>query len=136
MKTVLKVLAAIVLFIALLIGIAFWSTSGVTEAGDRFIAALNSGDNDAAYELTSKAFKQSARPEHLAIFAKNYGLDRIQSTSWSSRSFENSSGELFGTATLDDGTEINLNIDLIHENDEWKVLHVSSDTAESGLSDS
>jgi len=134
MKTVLKVLAAIVLFFALIIGIVFWATSGVTEAGDRFITALSSGDNDAAYELTSKAFKQSARPEQLAIFAKDYGLDRIGSTSWSSRSFENNSGELIGTATLDDGTEINLNIDLIYENDEWKVLHVSSKGAESGLS--
>ncbi|MCB1605565.1 MAG: hypothetical protein KDI71_01115 [Xanthomonadales bacterium] len=126
MKTALKILGGLVAFIAIVIGLAFWATGGVTEAGDQFLTALSKGENEQAYQLTSKAFQQSARPEQLAIFAKTYGLDRIRTTSWSSRSFENNSGKLVGSATLDDGSEISLEIELIHEDEAWKILHVSS----------
>ncbi len=96
------------------------------DVADRFLAAVKQDDNAAAYAMTAKAFQQTARPEQLEIFVRSYRLAEIAETHWESERFEGGNGTLQGKATLEDGSEIDLTIELIQEEEQWKILQLTS----------
>lgn len=112
---------AIALFVGLILSVVFYATSGITEAADEFFAAARSGDDAAAYALTSQQLQNQLTSEDLGEFLEQNGLDAVVETSWASRSMENDRGELSGTVTTETGGAIPIEMGFIYEQEQWKI---------------
>jgi hypothetical protein len=119
-----KIALGVVGFIVVVVVIALWATSGVIEPIDRQLAALKSGDLQAAYAETSTGFRDAVSFEKFEAFVKQYpALSRNASHSFSSRSTNASgSGEVKGTLTDDRGAVLPVQYQLVKENGAWKIL--------------
>lgn len=132
MKTWIKVLLGIVGTIALLImGISYF-TSGATKAGDDFFAAVGSGDIERAYSTLSNDFRAGTSKADLVAYLVANGMDKVTDTSWSERSVNGVGGSLTGTLTTADGGSIPVEIDLIKEQDQWKIFSIRRTAAPAG----
>ena len=91
-----------VLFFAFTFGVAWVATSGVADAGNAFMTALQNNDMDAAYALFTPALKEEVSTEQLnEMFASNvFEGDSLDSWSFNSRNIENNIGQVSGTATV------------------------------------
>jgi hypothetical protein len=127
---ILGVLGGFVLFVGAIVWVVFYATSGVTGAADQFFATARGGDPNATYAATSTQLHSVTTPEQLDGFIKQYRLNQVADTSWSSRSFENNIGNVQGSVTLDDGSVVPLSIQLVKEGDAWKVSFI--DTTQAG----
>ena len=103
MKTWQKVLLGVVAGIAVILGLVFWLTSGITDSADRLFAAARSGDYSAAYAETSKQLQSDNDEARFTQYLQVNGLDKIVDTSWSSRSISGGIGELTGTLETQSG---------------------------------
>jgi hypothetical protein len=136
MKTWVKVLLGIVGAIGLMIASIFYFTSDVTKTGDEFFAAIASDDMEKAYGRLSTAFRAGTSQEKLAAFLAANRIDKVTKTSWSNRSIKTGGvGNLTGTLTTAEGETIPIEIDLIKEDDEWKIYALRKAVAKAGLSD-
>lgn len=122
-------IVSIVLFVGVIIGLVFYATSGITDTADEFFVAANEGNYDRAYSLTSQQLRRATNPDQLRAFIEDYGLDEVTDTSWGSRSINDERGELTGTLTTESGGSIPVEIDLVQENGQWKIVYVNVDTA-------
>ena len=91
-----------VLFFAVTFGIAWVATSGVADAGNAFMTALQNNDMDAAYAMFTPALKEEVSPEQFSeMFAANvFEGDSLESWSFNSRNVNNNVGDVSGTATV------------------------------------
>ncbi|MDG2002676.1 MAG: hypothetical protein P8J20_05030 [Novosphingobium sp.] len=113
------------------VGLIFYATSGVTDAGNAFFEAARKHDYEAAYALTSESLKRRESKEDIKAFIEARGFDEVVDTSWSSRSIKNDTGTLSGSLTTETGGTIPIEIGLVHEMDEWKINSISP--AKAGL---
>jgi hypothetical protein len=134
MKTWMKVALGIFAGIAALVGFIFWLTGDVTKAGDDFFAAAQNDDMDAAYALLSEDFQNGTSKEGLRAYLAANALDNVKETSWSSREIAGSTGELEGTVTTLDGSEIPLTLRLINSEAGWRINAIVKESA--GFKDS
>lgn len=134
MKTWHKIALGAVAAFAVILGLVFWLTSGITDTADRFFAAARSGDYNAAYAETSSGLQAELSVEELGAFIEQYRLNEVVDTSWSNRSISGNQGELNGTAETEAGETIVLIMGLVSEGDEWKINLIDADT--SGLTGS
>lgn len=119
---VLAAVLGVVLIVGGIIAMAFWATSGVTEAGDRFLSLLGQGKSQEAYrEHTTAALRQQDSEESFTQAVKRLGLTDWASSSWTARKVENSVGTLEGTVKTRSGGTIPLKMQLVKENGQWKV---------------
>ncbi len=118
---------SLIALIGLIVGVAFWATGGITETADEFFAAANDGDSAKAYSLTSTQLQGQVDQEGLEAFLIDNSLDQITETSWSSRSIKNDRGELTGTVMTRSGGAIPITMDLVSEDDEWRVVFIDVD---------
>ena len=132
MKTWQKVLLGVVAGVAVIVGLIFWLTSGITDSADRLFAAARSGNYSAAYAETSQQLQSDNGEARFTQYLKANGLDKIIDTSWSSRSISGGVGELTGTLETESGGTIPATITLVSESDAWKVDFI--DIRSSGLS--
>ena len=124
LKIVLIVLGVLVLSWVLMLGTCvgglYFATRGVATAGDDWVRSCGGGKLHECWSATGgelragdeKAFVEDARQR---------GLDRARATSWTNRQIENSSGHLVGSATLDDGREVPLELLLSKIDGQWRV---------------
>jgi len=110
-----------------IIALVFWATSGVSSAGNDFIEALNRGELEAAYELTSMGFQQDIDIAAFEEFIKsNPVLYNAESASFSAMGVESDTfGYVRGTVKGTDGQVSPILIDLVNENEEWKVVNIN-----------
>ena len=120
---------SIFLFVGLIVSVVFWATGGITETADEFFAAANEGDYEAAYDLTSQQLQGQMTEADLEAFMVENGLDDVTGTSWSSRSITNDRGELSGAVTTATGATIPLDMDLIQEGEDWKIVFLDVGSA-------
>ncbi|MHA7818326.1 MAG: nuclear transport factor 2 family protein [Erythrobacter sp.] len=113
-----------VLFVGAIIGVVFWATGGIVDVADEFFAAAYEGDYDNAHSLTSQRLQEQGSPEALERFLTEQGLDKVTETSWSSRNIQNSQGSLEGTVTTESGANIPILVELVSENDEWRISFI------------
>jgi hypothetical protein len=99
-----KILLGFLGFIVIVVVLAMFMTSGMTESAETFFAQIKAGQYDQAYQSLSADFKGSTTQEQLIAFMKQTGLDRYQSASWGNRSFEGKQGKLEGSITTPDGS--------------------------------
>lgn len=113
-----------VLLIGAIIGVVFWATGGIVETTDDFFAAAYEGDYDTAHSLTSQRLQEQGGPDALRQFMETNGLDKVTETSWSSRNIQNTQGRLEGTVTTESGASIPIVVELVSENDEWRISYI------------
>jgi hypothetical protein len=123
MKTLLKVLLGLAVFGAIVVALVFWMTSGLPRAADKFFTHIAANEYDAALAMTTPDFRASTDKAALEAFARSNGLDGYKSASWSSRSMDNSVGELEGTLTVAGGS-IPIKVTLVKDDGEWHIQNV------------
>jgi len=133
MKTWIKILLGIVGAIVLIVAGAFYFTSGVAKVGDDFFAAIRSGDTARAYGTLSTAFRADTSDSELAAYLADNRMDRVNETSWSSRSAGNGRGSLVGTLTTTEGESVPVEIDLIDEQGQWKIYAIRKGGGTAGV---
>ena len=126
MATWKKVLLGIVGAIVLAVSLAIFLTGSLVDAVDRQLAALRAGDVDAAYAMTSDAFKRAVSRERFAAFLKaNPALMHVTDHSFTTRERENGIGTLKGTLETENGGRIPVVYKLVEENGAWKILSLT-----------
>ncbi len=110
-----------VLFIGLIVGAVFWATGGIVDAADDFFTAAAEGKYDEAHALTSQAMQAENTPDQLERFLTERGLNEVTDTSWNSRSINNSQGRIEGTLTTKGRGKVPVVMELVSENDEWRI---------------
>ncbi len=124
-----KILGAIVVIIALFVGLVMWSTSGMSEAANEFFILVKTKNYDDAYNETSTDFKKSISLKEFESFIKDSGLSKYKSVSWDSRSIENNMGKLEGAVTTESGDAIPIKMEFLKSGEKWKIFSISKQAA-------
>ena len=128
-KIVFVVLIILVLLITVLVISVFNMTSGLVDSADRFFLAIEQNDYQKAYDQLSQDFKASTDFQQFETFLQNTALVNYKSASWTSRSISDSIGELEGSVTTKDGGKVPVNIKLVEDKDQWKILSLTKEPA-------
>ena len=129
MKKAFKIIIGFVTFIALILVVVFYLTSGLSEAGTGFFEALKNDNMEEAYTYLSQNFKTSTSEEELEHFLKQYGLKDIVDVSWGGRSFNNNLGSIEGTVTTALNGTVPVTLNFIEEGSVWKILSINTAAA-------
>ena len=125
MKLWKKITLGVVTLIVVAVGSAFFFTSGLIDPVDRQLAALRTGNIEAAYGETSKAFRESTSIDDFRRFLENYPiLTKIEDHSFTGRKVENGLGFLSGKLMTKEGGVQPVEYRLVKENDAWKILGI------------
>ena len=123
MKTWKKVLLGIALFIVAVVALALFMTSGLDKPVQHHFAALRAGDVIGAYsDLSIVARQQTSLDDFKTMLTNNPGLTHVTDESFSSRETNNGQGLLEGSLEIEGGGKLPIEIRLVKENDEWKIL--------------
>jgi len=117
-----KVLLWIAGFIAFVVGLALFATSDLQNLADSHLAALRSGNIEAAYGQTSPEFKQATPLEAYKKFVDAYPvLTKHTAFSFDSRSFENNTGQVTGHLTDGSSKLAKVEFQMIKIEDKWTI---------------
>jgi hypothetical protein len=123
LKTWVKVVLGIFVFIVFVVVLALWATSGLGEVVDRHFASIKAGDTVAAYADLSVAARQTTSMEDFkAMLTRNPALAQVTGASWDSREIKNGQGTLDGMLEIQGGGKLPIEVRLVKENDQWKIL--------------
>lgn len=123
---ILKILLGLGLILVLFVGGIFYITSDLAESADDFFAMVKQGHLQKAYDGLSQGFKNNTSFEKFKMFLESKSLLSVNETSWTSRSFENSSGKIEGSVTTEDGGTVPLKISLVKEAGAWKIHGITT----------
>lgn len=124
MKTFLKVLGFLVVFFALIYAGVVYFTAGMVDVGDEFFDAAMKRDVDRAYSQLAQEFQATATKGELLTFLDTLQVQDLETVEWGSRSFSGAQGNLVGTLKLKGGGRVPLNIDMIKEEDGWRIYAI------------
>ncbi len=119
---------AVVLAAAILLFV-FGLTRGAVKSADDFLAQIGAGKIESAYQDTSATLRQQ---QTLALFqktVKELGLTDYASVLWSNREVKNDRAHLEGSVTTGAGGKVPLTMELVKENNAWKVIFLSAPRA-------
>ncbi len=124
LKIIGIVILGFFLFFAAVFGAAWWGTSKMTAAGEKFFEFARESKVSEAYALTSSQFKDETSETEFKELVDEILAD-TRAVSFASRSVsagtdEGTTGELGGTIEFSDGI-LYVKVDMIKENDEWRV---------------
>jgi hypothetical protein len=123
LKTWKKVVLGIFLFIVLVVALAMWATSGLDEVVNRHFASIRAGDTLSAYsDLSIAARQQTSMEAFSAMLTATPALTHVTGTSWDSREIKNGQGNLEGMLEIEGGGKLPIEVRLVKENDQWKIL--------------
>lgn len=132
MKTFLKILLGFVVFVAVAVAAVFYFTRGLVDIADDFFLAIAEDRPEAAYALTSQAFKSSTTQDELLRYLASVKLMETTQTNWSSRYISGEQGEIKGTVeTAADGT-VPVTLVFVKDQGEWKILKIDAVTPSMG----
>jgi hypothetical protein len=133
MKKVIIIVVAVIGGLAVLGGVivggVFWLTGGAVEAGEQFLTLISEERMQEAYAETAAAFQSQQDVASFTAIVTEIGLTDYESASWTNRQIQNNRATLEGSVTTVDGGTIPLTIELVSENDEWKVLGLTAPMA-------
>ncbi|MBV6502839.1 MAG: hypothetical protein AKCLJLPJ_00894 [Fimbriimonadales bacterium] len=118
---VVGILALVGGCVAMCVGGAFWLTSGPVKAADEFLERIAKGDVEGAYASTHPDFQIATSLDEFKEFVESRELQKFRSASWSSRSVDNSTGEVRGTVEIEGVGPVKAFIVLV-KTDEWRVV--------------
>ncbi|MDD5731897.1 MAG: DUF4864 domain-containing protein [Patescibacteria group bacterium] len=112
-----------VLFIIFII-LVLLLTKGVGDIADKEMKALKANDYAAAYALTSSEFQSTTSLDQFKSFMQQYpAMVSNKSYSFSERNTNNNMGDVKGVVVGMDGKNYNLELQMIKEGSDWKVLN-------------
>lgn len=121
-----KILIGVGVFIIGVVALALWATAPLLPPVEAHLASLRAGNIEEAYEQTSGAFrKATSLADYRRFVAANPILTQAAETSFPSKKWENNTGSVTGTLTADDGSVVPVRFNLIHEQDEWRIIGIS-----------
>jgi len=129
MKKALMVILIIVVAIAVLVAAVFYLTSGITRSANQFFTLVRSGNIQAAYASTAQEFRAATSESQFADFLKDSLVADYESSTWTSRSVRNNTGELEGSLKTKSGGVIPIKIIFVKETGSWKVLSIKKPQA-------
>lgn len=88
-------------------------------------ADLKAGKVEQAYTTTAKEFQAATTLEQFKGFVQDTKLATFKNASWTERTVENNQGFLKGTVTLNDGTKLPFEINLIKEDGNRKIFSLN-----------
>ena len=125
-----KILGGLVIFIVLVVGLALWATSGLTDTATAFFNKVKAHDYKTAYYgYLSDDFKGNVPLEKFKAFMEANRMDRFKEIKWGNREAENGKGKLEGTLIMPDGSSIPIVVDLVKGEESWKIYAVSKPAA-------
>lgn len=101
-------------------GVSKYLTNGATSVANEFFVDLKKDDLNAAYNKTSKAFRDATDEKEFEEFVNSYDLTKNNGVSWSSTEVKNDRANLEGKIKLPKG-DSSIKMELEKENDVWKV---------------
>ena len=135
MKTLMKILKGIVIFIVFVIVLALVLTQGIADTAKSQLKAIRNGDVAKAYSYTSKTFQQITSFEDFKKFIETYEpFKNNDDVSFSSRETKNDIGLLVGELKSKDGKKTAISYKLIKENGDWKIEAIKFDSNNEGVS--
>lgn len=121
LRIILFVLLGVVLFIGGIFGVAMFATSGVADAGDKFMNALKARDYTTAWNLcTQEVHADIPTAKGLEELISGQQVEPVE-WSYSSRSMENGEGELAGNVTFANKETGSLSLVLRKVEGEWMI---------------
>lgn len=126
------IIVAFLAFVGLIIGCVFSLGRPVMQSGETFLMMLSAGKTDMAYESAAIQFKQEVSRETFDAFLKEFPIaTKVKTVSFNQFSIENDIfASISGTITATDGQVSPIYMDLVKENDGWRVLYIDFRTAE------
>ena len=120
-----KILGGFVVFIALLVMLVMYATSGLTETADKFFSAMSANNYELAYNMLSEDFKKSVTKDVLKEFAHKNGFDLYKKANWGNRSVDGTRGVLEGSIETVRGTVVPVTLKMVQdEYDNWKIYAI------------
>lgn len=130
-----SIIGGLAILAAVIVALVFWFTGGAVDASEKFLALLAQDRIEDAYQSTATGFRSQQDAASFAATVKAIGLTRYASASWANRRIENNRATLEGSVTTTDGGTIPLTIELVSEDDEWKVLGLTTPMAGAAIAD-
>lgn len=121
-----SVIAAFIIYVAILFTFVMWATSGVSGAVESQLVSIRSGDVDKAYyTYTSKEFQSNTTLTEFKTFVEHYpAIKENKSISIEEREVKNSDGYISATLHGTDGSALPIQYRLIKEDGVWKILGI------------
>ena len=128
MKTLVKILKGIVIFVVIVIVLAFLLTQGIADTAKSQLRAIRNGDIAKAYSYTSKTFQQITSFEDFKKFIETHeALKNNDDINFLSRETKNNTGLLVGELKSKDGKKTAISYKLIKEDGDWKIESIKFD---------
>lgn len=128
-----KILLGLAVFIGLIVGLAFWATSGMSSVADNFFNLLTQKNYTTAYnEYLSSDFKGKTPLSKFIDYVKTNRFDDIKETNWGNREINGNLGELEGSLVTKNGGAIPIKLKLVKANDNWQIYAITK--PQSGIS--
>ncbi len=113
-------------FAGLLVWVAA-STADSAGVADEFLTSIEEGRIDNAYSLTAQDFRTKRDSDQFAAFVLSIELDRHQVEPWASRPLDGEVQTWYrGTVTDSSGVLLPYTLELVKEEDLWRVRSFSS----------
>jgi hypothetical protein len=123
---VLGGLLAFAAMVGLIIGLVFSMGSAPMKASEQFLGLLSSNQIDQAYDSTSIQFRDAVSKDTFQAFLEQYPiLKKEKKTSFTAFNVQNNTqATVGGTMTAADGQISPVSIQLVNENEQWRVLNI------------
>lgn len=128
-KILLKILLGLVVVAVIVVGIAFYATSGIVDTADQFFLAVKEKNIPKAYGYLAEEFKAGTDEAALNEFLSQNALLNYKEASWSERSINNGQGVMIGSITTETGGTVPIKLALIKENEVWKIYSIEKTAA-------
>ncbi len=121
--------AALIMVVIVVVGLGGYyliqSTSVVKDAAVAEIELLQSGNVSQAFSHSSEEFQQTIGQSELSSFTSNFDLDQMKKVSFNSVSISNNTlAKLSGTLEYRDGHSADIEMEMVKEGEEWKMLSI------------
>jgi len=127
-----KILGGIVIFIVLVVGLAVWATSGLTDTATAFFDKIKAHDYKTAYYgYFSEDFKGKVSLEKFKQYIETNRMDQFKEINWGNREVDNGKGTLEGTLIMPGGSTIPIVVGFVKGQDNWKIYSIKK--SEAGL---
>lgn len=135
MKKFFKFLGIVFILAVVAIAAVFYFTSDLSQTADDFFKSIKNNDYTKAQEYLSSNFKQNTPVDALKRAFPYARFKHYSGCSFSNREVNaDGVGKLKGSIEFDDGSKLPVTIQLIKENDKWRINYIV--LSPSGLSTS
>jgi len=123
-KWLIGILVVLALAVVIVL-VALQATKGVAKSAETFFSLIREGKMEEAYNATAQEFQASTSFESFRQFLEITTLKNFSRASWTTRSINNNLGKLIGSIHTQEGGVVPVEIDLVKEAGQWKILSLT-----------